>query len=63
MCKYYREVYQTKTVQDDVAKWSEILKYIVVTIVLAPHDNEQSDLVHRIKSDKKLIWRQKNSML
>lgn len=53
-CKYYREVYDTKSVQESEPKWTEILQYIVIFIVLAPFDNEQSDLIHRIAKDKKL---------
>jgi 26S proteasome regulatory subunit N5 len=54
VCKFYREVYQTKSVQSEESKWAEILRYIVVFAVLAPFDNEQSDLLHRIKLDKNL---------
>lgn len=54
VCKYYREVYQTKSVAADETKWAEILRYIVVFIVLAPWGNDQSDLINRIKLDKNL---------
>lgn len=54
VCKYYREVYQTKSVQADEAKCTEILRYIVMFSALAPFDNEQSDLLNRIKLDKNL---------
>jgi 26S proteasome regulatory subunit N5 len=54
VCKYYREVYNTKSVLDDELRWSEILRYVVLFIVLAPFDNEQSDLIHRIKAEKNL---------
>nr|XP_038941564.1 26S proteasome non-ATPase regulatory subunit 12 isoform X1 [Rattus norvegicus] len=33
---------------------TEALKSVVLYVILAPFDNEQSDLVHRISSDKKL---------
>jgi 26S proteasome regulatory subunit N5 len=52
VCKYYREVYATKSVKEDEVKWSEILRFIVMFIALAPYDNEQSDLIHRISLDK-----------
>lgn len=54
VCKYYREVYNTKSVQEDQVKWSEILRFIVVFAILAPFDHEQSDLLHRIAQDKQL---------
>ncbi|KAJ3336519.1 26S proteasome non-ATPase regulatory subunit 12 [Gonapodya sp. JEL0774] len=52
--KYYRQVYNSKTVKDDDAKWTEVLKNVVFFIVLSPYDNEQSDLIHRIDEDVKL---------
>ncbi len=32
----------------------QALKSVVLYVILAPYDNEQSDLVHRISIDKKL---------
>lgn len=32
----------------------QALKSVVLYVILAPYDNEQSDLVHRISADKKL---------
>jgi len=32
----------------------QALKCVVLCIVLAPYDNEQADLIHRIKSEKAL---------
>lgn len=32
----------------------QALKSVVLYVILAPYDNEQSDLVHRIDTDKKL---------
>jgi len=55
ICKSYRAMYDTKNVQEDNEKWKELLRYIVVYIVLSPHDNEQSDLIHKINQDKKLL--------
>ena len=34
--------------------YSQALKCVVLCIVLAPYDNEQSDLMHRIKNEKAL---------
>lgn len=32
----------------------QALKCVVLYLVLAPYDNEQSDLIHRVKEDKNL---------
>jgi 26S proteasome regulatory subunit N5 len=51
VCKFYRAVYDTKSIQDDEKKWTDVLKNVILFIVLSPYDNEQSDLLHRIYSD------------
>ena len=38
-------------------KWMflfQALKCVVLFVILAPYDNEQSDLLHRVKADKAL---------
>ncbi|KAJ3031163.1 26S proteasome non-ATPase regulatory subunit 12 [Rhizophlyctis rosea] len=54
VCKYYREIYNTPSVLKDDAKWTEVLKNVIYFIALAPFDNEQSDLIHRIYEDSNL---------
>ena len=54
VCKYYRQVYDTPMIKDDEAKWSAVLRNIVYFVVLAPYDNEQSDLLERVSKDDKL---------
>ncbi|KAM0746422.1 hypothetical protein T439DRAFT_138478 [Meredithblackwellia eburnea MCA 4105] len=54
VCKYYRQVYDTPSVQEDESKWSPVLRNIVYFVVLAPYDNEQSDLLARVAKDDKL---------
>ncbi|KAH9944178.1 PCI-domain-containing protein [Epithele typhae] len=39
--KYYYKVWETPTIKDDA------IEHIVYYVVLAPHDNEQSDMLHR----------------
>jgi hypothetical protein len=34
---------------------SQALEHIVYYVVLAPHDNEQSDMLHRLYSDPALV--------
>ncbi|KAK9473518.1 PCI domain-containing protein [Dipodascopsis tothii] len=55
LCKHYRAVYATKSVREDDTKWKDVLKNIVYFIILAPHDNERSDLIHRIEADSNLV--------
>eukprot|EP00124_Ichthyophonus_hoferi_P003799 Ihof_evm7s355 gene=Ihof_evmTU7s355 len=54
ICKYYRAIYDTPSVQEDPVQWKDLLQNIVLYVVLSPYDNEQNDLVHRINADKKL---------
>uniref|UniRef100_A0A8I6AAD5 26S proteasome non-ATPase regulatory subunit 12 n=1 Tax=Rattus norvegicus TaxID=10116 RepID=A0A8I6AAD5_RAT len=54
ICKHYRAIYDTPCIQAESDKWQQALKSVVLYVILAPFDNEQSDLVHRISSDKKL---------
>ncbi|SGY27386.1 BQ5605_C008g05237 [Microbotryum silenes-dioicae] len=55
VCKFYRQVYETPSIQDDEAKWSAVLRNIVYFVILAPYDNEQSDLLARVFKDEKLV--------
>ncbi|XP_071779410.1 26S proteasome non-ATPase regulatory subunit 12 [Centroberyx gerrardi] len=54
ICKHYRAIYDTPCILEDSAKWQQALKSVVLYVILSPYDNEQSDLVHRINTDKKL---------
>ncbi|TPX43225.1 hypothetical protein SeMB42_g04812 [Synchytrium endobioticum] len=54
VCKYYRHIYNTPSVKESIEKWGEILTNVVIFIILAPYDNEQSDLIHRIYEDPNL---------
>ncbi|RWS00200.1 26S proteasome non-ATPase regulatory subunit 12-like protein, partial [Dinothrombium tinctorium] len=54
ICKHYRAVFNTPVIQADPVKKHEALKNIVLYIVLSPYDNEQSDLIYRIKEEKAL---------
>lgn len=52
ICKHYMAILNTKAIQDDVQKRASVLKNCVVYIILAPYDNEQSDLINRLKLEK-----------
>lgn len=50
VCKYYREVLHTPSIQEEEAKTKEALQHVVIFLVLAPFDNEQSDLMARVEA-------------
>ncbi|KJE98065.1 proteasome 26S non-ATPase subunit 12, variant [Capsaspora owczarzaki ATCC 30864] len=52
--KLYRGIYATSAVQSDPAQWHAALQAAVLYLILAPFDNEQSDLLHRTQADKRL---------
>ncbi|KAI0347847.1 PCI-domain-containing protein [Trametopsis cervina] len=53
--KYYYKVWETPSIKSDEAgRGREALEHIVYYIVLAPHDNEQSDMIHRLYKDPAL---------
>lgn len=54
ICKHYRALYNTPCIQEDDVKKHETLKNVVLYLILSPYDNEQSDLIHRVKDDKNL---------
>jgi 26S proteasome regulatory subunit N5 len=54
ICKYYRSVYDTPSIIADEQRWKQTLENIVFFIILAPYDNLQSDLIHKIELDPKL---------
>ncbi|KAI3646297.1 hypothetical protein MP228_009225 [Amoeboaphelidium protococcarum] len=52
--EFYRHVYNSKSIQAEEPKWRDVLQYVVIFIILAPFNNEQNDLMHKIALDKKL---------
>lgn len=54
ICKHYRHIYNTASIQADELKWKEALQNAVIFVILAPFDHEQSDLIHRINADANL---------
>ncbi|PNY23072.1 26S proteasome non-ATPase regulatory subunit 12 [Tolypocladium capitatum] len=51
VCKNYRQVLDTEAVEEDPAKLHPVLQRIIYFVILAPYDNEQHDLLHRIHRD------------
>ncbi|KAI9172316.1 26S proteasome non-ATPase regulatory subunit [Paramyrothecium foliicola] len=51
VCKHYRQVLDTEAVEEDPKKLHPVLQRIIYFVILAPYDNEQHDLLHRIHKD------------
>lgn len=51
-CKHYRAVLTTPSIQEDSEQRHLILQNVVLYLILAPYDNEQADLTHRVVEDK-----------
>ena len=50
-CKHYRQVLDTESVENNPDQLKAVLQRVIYYIILAPHNNEQSDLLHRIVKD------------
>lgn len=48
VAKCYSKIYDTKLTQDDEAKWKDALTNHTIFLLLAPYDNEQKDLLHKL---------------
>ncbi|KAF8167713.1 PCI domain-containing protein [Crassisporium funariophilum] len=56
VAKYYYKVWETPSIKEDVSdKGKAALEHIVYYIVLAPHNNEQSDMLHHLYADPALV--------
>nr|XP_019004200.1 26S proteasome regulatory subunit N5 [Kwoniella mangroviensis CBS 8507]OCF67661.1 26S proteasome regulatory subunit N5 [Kwoniella mangroviensis CBS 8507] len=53
-CSAYQEVWDTEEVKADPAKELNVLENIMIYVVLAPHNNEQSDMLHKLYADPAL---------
>jgi len=54
ICRSYHAIYDTPDVKSSKQKWIPVLTLEVLFVLLAPHNNEQQDLLHRIADDKNL---------
>ncbi|KAF5384842.1 hypothetical protein D9615_001357 [Tricholomella constricta] len=55
VAKYYYKVWETPSIKDDTEdKGKAALEHIVYYVVLAPHNNEQSDMLHHLFVDPAL---------
>ncbi|KAG0244500.1 PCI domain-containing protein [Mortierella sp. GBAus27b] len=48
VCKHYRQIYDTPIIKEDSAKAKKAIENAVLFVILAPFDNEQSDLIQRV---------------
>ena len=53
VCKYYRQVLDTESVENNATQLHAVLQRVIYFLLLAPYDNEQSDLLHRINLDSR----------
>lgn len=54
ICRHYQAVFITRSIKDDPIKRQQTLKNVVLYAILAPYDNEQSDLINRVAGEKYL---------
>lgn len=53
LCKDYQAIYATRGFAGDAAKWKPALAGVIVYLALAPWSNETSDMLHKVKADKR----------
>ncbi|WVQ83010.1 hypothetical protein IAT38_005148 [Cryptococcus sp. DSM 104549] len=53
-CSAYQEVWDTEEVKSDPAKELNVIENIMIYVVLAPYNNEQSDMLHKLYADQNL---------
>ena len=53
VCKHYRQVLDTEAVEENPEQLHAVLQRVIYFVLLAPYDNEQSDLLHRIQKDSR----------
>jgi len=55
IAKCYNQIYNTPIIKANESEWIKTLKLIVLYVVLAEHNNEQSDFINRIYQDLNLV--------
>ena len=53
-CKHYRQVLDTEAVENNPDQLKAALQRVIYFVLLAPYDNEQSDLLHRVAQDTRI---------
>jgi len=54
ICRCYQQIYNTPIIKEDSEKWKPYMQLMLVFVILAPYDNEQSDLINRLSLDPNL---------
>lgn len=54
ICRHYRAIQVTPEICSDETKCNAALQNAILYLILAPYDNHQSDLTHRILEDETL---------
>lgn len=54
ICRHYRAIQSTPEINADETKRNAALQNAILYLILAPYDNHQSDLTHRILEDEAL---------
>lgn len=54
ICRHYRAIQVTPEINSDETKCNAALQNAILYLILAPYDNHQSDLTHRILEDETL---------
>jgi len=54
IAKCYHQIYNTPVIKSHEAEWIKQLKLIVLYVILAEHNNEQSDFINRLYQDPNL---------
>ncbi|XP_050539669.1 26S proteasome non-ATPase regulatory subunit 12 [Daktulosphaira vitifoliae] len=55
ICRHYRAIQATPEIEADATKRNAALQNSILYLILAPYDNHQSDLTHRILQDEALL--------
>lgn len=54
ICRHYKAIQATPEIEADETKRNAALQNAILYLILAPYDNHQSDLTHRILQDESL---------
>lgn len=54
ICRHYKAIQATPEIEADETKRNAALQNAILYLILAPYDNHQSDLTHRILQDEAL---------
>jgi 26S proteasome regulatory subunit N5 len=52
IAQHYHSIYDTPVVKAEEAQWKEALSSCVLFLIIAPHSNQQSDMLHRLVTEE-----------